>query len=143
MRPHRGSRAMSTMGAKVQFTPAAAASRAAARAARCAAAGPGAARPRATSAVKQPSGMRIGVPSVKGRNVKRGAQSTGPSRDLTNSSTREIRDANTLTGDALMSRSVLFGQLRRGLLLGLVLVASAAPAGFSQTSTGSVRGYVK
>src|SRR5207249_7020280 len=39
MRPHRGSRAMSTMGANVQFTPAAAASRAAARAVLSAAAG--------------------------------------------------------------------------------------------------------
>ena len=41
-----------------------------------------------------------------------------------------------------MSRSLSFGQLGRGLFLSLVLVASAAPAAFSQTSTGSIRGYV-
>src|SRR5207249_9829244 len=52
-------------------------------------------------------------------------------------------DANTLTGDAFMSRSPSFGQLGRELFLSLVLVAFAAPAAFSQTSTGSIRGYVK
>ena len=42
-----------------------------------------------------------------------------------------------------MSRSPSFGQLGRELFLSLVLVAFAAPAAFSQTSTGSIRGYVK
>src|SRR6266550_1562943 len=79
-------------------------------AARCAAAGPGATRPRATSAVKQPSWMRIEIPLIRGRKLKRGAEN--------------------LRG------------LGRGLFLGLVLVAFTTPAAFSQTSTGSIRGYV-
>src|SRR5437762_3844113 len=41
-----------------------------------------------------------------------------------------------------MSRSLSFGQLGRGLFLSLVLAASTTPAAFSQTSTGSIRGYV-
>ena len=35
-----------------------------------------------------------------------------------------------------------FEQLGRGLFLGLALVVIAAPAAVSQTSTGSIRGYV-
>jgi len=35
-----------------------------------------------------------------------------------------------------------FGQLARGLLLGLAVLVMAAPAALSQTSTGSIRGYV-
>src|SRR2546430_4275330 len=42
-----------------------------------------------------------------------------------------------------MSRSPSFAQLGRGLFLSFVLVTFAAPAAFSQTSTGSIRGYVK
>ena len=41
-----------------------------------------------------------------------------------------------------MSRSLSFGQLGRGLFFSLVLAASTTPAAFSQTSTGSIRGYV-
>src|SRR5256885_12179191 len=41
-----------------------------------------------------------------------------------------------------MGRSLSFGQLCWGLFLSLVLVAITTPAVFSQTSTGSVRGYV-
>jgi outer membrane receptor protein involved in Fe transport len=42
-----------------------------------------------------------------------------------------------------MSRSLSFGQLGRGLCIGLALAVTAAGAVFSQTSTGSIRGYVK
>src|SRR5690242_12529411 len=48
---------------------------------------------------------------------------------------------NPRTGDALMDRR-WFAPLGRSLLLGLILAAGAAPAAFSQTSTGSIRGYV-
>ena len=40
-----------------------------------------------------------------------------------------------------MSRTS-FAQLGRRLLLGLAFVVFAAPAAVSQTSTGSIRGYV-
>src|SRR2546421_556662 len=42
-----------------------------------------------------------------------------------------------------MSRSPSFGQLGRGLFLSFVLITFAALTAFSQTSTGSIRGYVK
>src|SRR2546422_4291604 len=44
-------------------------------------------------------------------------------------------------GDALMSRTS-FEQLGRRLFISLALVVIAAPAAASQTSTGSIRGYV-
>src|SRR2546422_4790066 len=44
-------------------------------------------------------------------------------------------------GDALMSRTS-FEQLGRRLFISLALVVIAAPAAVSQTSTGSIRGYV-
>jgi hypothetical protein len=44
-------------------------------------------------------------------------------------------------GDALMSRT-LFEQFGRGLFLPLALIVIAAPVASSQTSTGSIRGYV-
>src|SRR6266550_4748442 len=44
-------------------------------------------------------------------------------------------------GDALMSRRS-FEHLGRHLFLSLALVVTAAPAAVSQTSTGSIRGYV-
>src|SRR6266513_450842 len=72
---------------------------------------------------------------------KRRSQSIRPSPTLTNPSGRVIRDANTRTGDALMSRTS-FGHFGRGLLVGLALVVIAVPAALSQTSTGSIRGYV-
>jgi hypothetical protein len=42
-----------------------------------------------------------------------------------------------------MSRSLSFAQLGSGLFLALALVVTAAPAAVSQTTTGSIRGYVK
>src|SRR6266550_1272990 len=72
---------------------------------------------------------------------KRRSQSIRPSPTLTNPSGRVIRDANTRTGDALMSRTS-FEQVGRGLCLSLAFVLIAAPAAVSQTSTGSIRGYV-
>src|SRR5205823_10234209 len=68
-------------------------------------------------------------------------QSIRLSPTLTNPRVRVIRDANTCTGDGLMSRTS-FAQLGRRLLLGLSFVVIAAPAAVSQTSTGSIRGYV-
>src|SRR5438093_9366719 len=54
---------------------------------------------------------------------------------------RVITGCKHRIGDALMSRSS-FEQLGRRLVLGLALVVFAAPAAVSQTSTGSIRGYV-
>src|SRR5437867_9720993 len=46
------------------------------------------------------------------------------------------------SGRRSMSRSPSFEQFGRRLILGLALAAFAAPAAVSQTSTGSIRGYV-
>src|SRR5439155_19097046 len=63
------------------------------------------------------------------------------SATLTNPRVRVIREANTRIGDAPMSRTS-FVQLGQALLLSLALFVIAAPAAVSQTSTGSIRGYV-
>src|SRR2546426_2826494 len=65
------------------------------------------------------------------------------SPDLTNFTARVITEANALSGDASMRRTPRFGWLVGTLLATLVLAAALAPAALSQTSTGSVRGYVK
>src|SRR5438034_3653763 len=54
---------------------------------------------------------------------------------------RVITGCKHRIGDALMSRSS-FEQLGRRLFLSLAFVVTAAPAVLSQTSTGSIRGYV-
>src|SRR2546422_5197067 len=109
---------------------------------RCADAGPALKRARAAgSAVSKPLWGRIGILFQKEKVGTRRSQSIPPSSALTNPIVRVIRDANTCTGDGLMSRTS-FAQLGRRLLLGLTFVVIAAPAAVSQTSTGSIRGYV-
>src|SRR2546430_6905268 len=112
-----------------------------AAAGRCAEAGPAAMRARAVgNAVRKPLCERIEIRFRK-RKWKRRSQSIRLSPTLTNPSGRVIRDANTRTGDGFMSRTS-FEQLGRLLFLALALVVIAAPAAVSQTSTGSIRGYV-
>src|SRR5439155_22000552 len=84
-----------------------------------------------------------GSPGSAVENETRWRASTRAHADLTNCTRCVITRANALTGDALMSRSPSFAQLGRGLFLSFVLVTFAAPAASSQTSTGSIRGYVK
>src|SRR6266581_1030693 len=108
----------------------------------CANAGEALKRARAASdAVSKPLCGRIEIRSRKKKVGKRRPQSTRLSATLTNPTARVIRDANTRTGDAPMSRRS-FEQLGRRLFLSLAFVVTAAPAAVSQTSTGSIRGYV-
>src|SRR6266513_3785978 len=108
---------------------------------RCAEAGPAASSVRAAgNTVRKLLCGRIGI-RFRERKWKRRSQSIQLSPTLTNPSGRVIRDANTCTGDAFMSRT-LFGHLGRVLFVGLALLVIAAPAAVSQTSTGSIRGYV-
>src|SRR6266516_6966968 len=112
-----------------------------AAAGRCADVGPVASSVRAASnTVRKLLCGRIGI-RFRERKWKRRSQSIRLSPTLTNPSGRVIRDANTRTGDALMSRTS-FGHFGRGLLVGLALVVIAVPAALSQTSTGSILGYV-
>src|SRR5438552_5501125 len=109
---------------------------------RCADAGPALKRARAAgSAVSKPLWGRIGILFQKEKVGTRRSQSIPPSSALTNPRVRVIRDANTCTGDALMSRTS-FEHLGRRLFLSLAFVVTATPAALSQTSTGSIRGYV-
>src|SRR5438128_54138 len=109
---------------------------------RCADAGPALKRARAAgSAVSKPLWGRIGILFQKEKVGTRRSQSIPPSSALTIPRVRVIRDANTCTGDALMSRTS-FEHLGRRLFLSLAFVVTAAPAAMSQTSTGSIRGYV-
>src|SRR5437667_244293 len=109
---------------------------------RCADAGPALKRARAAgSAVSKPLWGRIGILFQKEKFGTRRSQSIPPSSALTNPRVRVIRDANTCTGDALMSRTS-FEHLGRRLFLSLAFVVTATPAALSQTSTGSIRGYV-
>src|SRR6266487_6407811 len=112
-----------------------------AAAGRCAGVGPVASSIRAASnTVRKLLCGRIGVRFRK-RKWERRSQSIRLSPTLTNPTARVIRDANTRTGDALMSRRS-FEHLGRRLFVGLALVVIAAPAAVAQTSTGSIRGYV-
>src|SRR5439155_25094495 len=109
---------------------------------RCAGAGQAPKRVRAAgNAARKPLGGRIGIPFQKKKVGDRRPQSIGPSPTLTNPGVRVIRDANTCRGDALMSRTS-FEQLGWRLLLSIAFVVIAAPTAVSQTSTGSIRGYV-
>src|SRR2546429_6234247 len=109
---------------------------------RCADAGPALKRARAAgSAVSKPLWGRIGILFQKEKVGTRRSQSIPPSSALTNPRVRVIRDANTCTGDALMSRTS-FEHLGRRLFLSLAFVVTATPAALSQTSTGRIRGYV-
>src|SRR5438876_7750162 len=108
---------------------------------RCANAGPAQRARAAGNAASKPLWGRIGIRFRKRNIGMRRSQSIRPSPTLTNPRVRVIRDANTCTGDGLMSRTS-FAQLGRRLLLGLAFVVFATPAAVSQTSTGSIRGYV-
>src|SRR5947199_6377490 len=108
---------------------------------RCANAGPAQRARAAGNAVSKPLWGRIGIRFRKRNIGRRRPQSIRPSPTLTNPRVRVIRDANTCTGDGLMSRTS-FAQLGRRLFLSLAFVVTAAPAAVSQTSTGSIRGYV-
>src|SRR5256885_14560679 len=109
---------------------------------RCANAGEALTRARAAiNAARKPLRARIGIRFTKRNIGRRRPQSIRPSPTLTNPRVHVIRDANTSTGDMLMSRTS-FVQLGRRLSLGLAFVVTAAPAAVSQTSTGSIRGYV-